>query len=73
MCLASSRRSGSPTSNDLLLLPPAEMDRSTAAAATLLIRFATLWFAVLLGLAALALLSLHGWSFRAGNLAVPGH
>jgi uncharacterized protein (TIRG00374 family) len=40
----------------LLLLPPDEISRSTAVAATLLIRFATLWFAMLLGFGALALL-----------------
>lgn len=40
----------------LLLLPSDEISRGTAVAATLLIRFATLWFAVLLGFLALALL-----------------
>ena len=39
----------------LLLLPSDEISRGTAAAATLLIRFATLWFAVFLGFAALGL------------------
>jgi len=41
----------------LILLEDDGITRGTAAAATLLIRFATLWFAVLLGFAALALLS----------------
>jgi uncharacterized membrane protein YbhN (UPF0104 family) len=41
----------------LLLIPSDEIDRGMAAAATLLIRFATLWFAVLLGFVALALLA----------------
>lgn len=40
----------------ILLVNDPEITRSTAAAATLLIRFATLWFAVLLGLGALMLL-----------------
>ncbi len=40
----------------LLLVPDDAMTRSTAVAATLLIRFATLWFAVILGALALALL-----------------
>lgn len=40
----------------LLLVDDPAMSRSTAVAATLLIRFSTLWFAVLLGLAALLLL-----------------
>ena len=40
----------------LLLVTDDAMDRGVAAAATLLIRFATLWFAVILGVAALALL-----------------
>ena len=40
----------------LLLVPDDAMTRGTAIAATLLIRFATLWFAVILGVLALALL-----------------
>ena len=44
-----------------LLVPGDEMTRATAAAAALLIRFATLWFGVLLGLAALGLLHAGGW------------
>lgn len=40
----------------LLLLLGDDLDRGTAAAATLLIRFATLWFAVILGFVALAIL-----------------
>ena len=40
----------------LLLVDDPEMTRSTAVAATLLIRFATLWFAVILGALALATL-----------------
>ncbi len=40
----------------LLLVPDDAMTRGTAVAATLLIRFATLWFAVILGGIALALL-----------------
>ncbi|HET8521793.1 MAG TPA: lysylphosphatidylglycerol synthase transmembrane domain-containing protein [Thermomicrobiales bacterium] len=40
----------------LLLVHDDEMNRTIAAAATLLIRFATLWFAVLLGVVAVALL-----------------
>ncbi len=39
----------------LLLLPAEAMPRSTAVAATLLIRFATLWFAVIIGAVALAI------------------
>jgi uncharacterized membrane protein YbhN (UPF0104 family) len=50
----------------LLLLPSDEISRGTAAAATLLIRFATLWFAVFLGFAALALISAR--QARAGRL-----
>jgi uncharacterized protein (TIRG00374 family) len=44
----------------LLLLPGDDMTRGVAAAAALIIRFATLWFGLLLGLAALALLHGHG-------------
>ncbi|CAA9550414.1 MAG: Integral membrane protein [uncultured Thermomicrobiales bacterium] len=40
----------------LLLLLGDDLDRGTAAAATLLIRFATLWFAVILGVVALAVI-----------------
>ena len=40
----------------LLLLPGDVMTRSTAVAATLLIRFATLWFGVIIGVIALAVL-----------------
>jgi glycosyltransferase 2 family protein len=40
----------------VLLVKDEEMTRSAAAAATILIRFATLWFAVILGALALALL-----------------
>jgi uncharacterized protein (TIRG00374 family) len=40
----------------LLLVPGGALDRGEAVAATLLIRFATLWFAVLLGAVALAML-----------------
>jgi len=40
----------------LILVTAPEMTRSVSVAATLLIRFSTLWFAVLLGLGALALL-----------------
>ncbi len=40
----------------LVLLPDDAVSRSTAVAATLLIRFATLWFAVIIGAVALALL-----------------
>ncbi len=40
----------------LLLVEDGSMTRSVAVAATLLIRFATLWFAVILGVAALGLL-----------------
>ena len=43
----------------LLLVPDERMTRGVAAAATLLIRFATLWFAVLLGALALAVLQRH--------------
>ena len=39
----------------LLTLPPGEMDSTQAVAATLLIRFCTLWFGVAVGLAALIL------------------
>ncbi|MDQ3779210.1 MAG: flippase-like domain-containing protein [Chloroflexota bacterium] len=40
----------------LLLLPSDAMQRSTAVAATLLIRFSTLWFAVILGTVALVII-----------------
>jgi len=40
----------------LLFLPGDEMTRGTAVAATLLIRFATLWFGVIIGVVALAML-----------------
>jgi uncharacterized protein (TIRG00374 family) len=40
----------------LLFVTDDQMNRTVAAAATLLIRFATLWFAVLLGVVAVALL-----------------
>lgn len=43
----------------LLLVTDERMTRGVAAAATLIIRFATLWFAVLLGAVALALLQRH--------------
>lgn len=40
----------------ILLIDDPSMNRTVAAAATLIIRFATLWFAVLIGAFALALL-----------------
>ena len=57
----------------LLLLLPRELDRGTAAAATLLIRFATLWFGMLLGLAALlALRRSPAWRGASRAIPVPG-
>ena len=52
----------------ILLVTDERMSRGVAAAATLLIRFATLWFAVLLGALALALLQ-RRWRLR--ERAVP--
>jgi uncharacterized membrane protein YbhN (UPF0104 family) len=49
----------------LLLVADDGMNRTVAAGATLLIRFATLWFAVLLGVAAVALLE-RGMAGRTG-------
>jgi uncharacterized membrane protein YbhN (UPF0104 family) len=40
----------------ILLIDDPSMNRTVAAAATLIIRFATLWFAVIIGAIALALL-----------------
>jgi uncharacterized membrane protein YbhN (UPF0104 family) len=54
----------------LLLVTDERMTRGAAAAATLLIRFATLWFAVLLGAVALALLQRHWRRIEQARAAV---
>jgi len=45
----------------VLLVASDDLTRGDAAAAALLIRFATLWFGVLLGLATLGVLHVRGW------------
>lgn len=55
----------------LLLVTDERMTRGVAAAATLLIRFATLWFAVLLGALALAVLQRHWRRLGRAEAAFP--